>query len=143
MHIRKMTEVDREQVLVFYASDAVLSNGSEEIFNNDITACVSDDPYAEGFMFVVDRSDSIPAGYAMIARSYSTEFGRYCIWVEDLYLSEHARGLGLASEFFDYIRNEYPGHVFRLEVEEENEHAVEVYRHKGFRDLPYKELIIL
>ena len=38
--IRKMEEKDREEIMemmrVFYASPAVLSNGSDEIFLNDI-----------------------------------------------------------------------------------------------------------
>ena len=52
MEIRKMEERDRETVLsmmrVFYASPAVFTNGSEEIFSRDIDACVLENPYAEG-----------------------------------------------------------------------------------------------
>ena len=53
--IRKMKEKDRVAVLemmrVFYASPAVLSNGSEEIFEVDVENCVNDSPYLEGFVF--------------------------------------------------------------------------------------------
>ena len=53
--IRGMEEKDRNQVLemmrVFYASPAVWSNGSEEIFQADFTACISDSPYLEGYIF--------------------------------------------------------------------------------------------
>lgn len=53
--IRKMTENDRDTVLdmmrVFYASPAVFTNGSEEIFQNDIENCVNDSPYLEGYIF--------------------------------------------------------------------------------------------
>ncbi len=142
-NMRLMTEDDREAVLglmrVFYASEAVLSNGSEEIYNNDITECVSDSPYAEGHVFL--NEDGVVHGYAMIARSYSTEFGKPCIWIEDIYLGEELRGLGLASYFFDYLKEEYPDAVHRLEAEHENEHAVEVYKRKGFEEIPYMEMI--
>ena len=47
--IRSMMEQDRQEVLqmmrVFYASDAVQSNGSEEIFEKDICNCVEENPY--------------------------------------------------------------------------------------------------
>ena len=46
--IRKMTESDREAVVemmrTFYHSPAVFTNGSEEIYNNDVTACVGASP---------------------------------------------------------------------------------------------------
>lgn len=141
--MRLMREDDREAVLammrVFYTSEAVLSNGSEEIYNNDITACVSDSPYAEGYVFL-DEEGRV-GGYTMLAKSYSTEFGKPCIWIEDIYLAEELRGLGLASYFFDYIKEEYPDAVHRLEAEHENEHAVEVYRNNGFDEIPYMEMI--
>ena len=51
--IRNMTEGDRVEVgkmmEVFYASPAVLSNGSAEIFENDIENCVNECPYLEGY----------------------------------------------------------------------------------------------
>ena len=34
-----------EMMKVFYASPAVLSNGSDEIFSNDIENCINDSPY--------------------------------------------------------------------------------------------------
>lgn len=127
---------------VFYASEAVLSNGSDEIFSSDITACVSDSPFAEGFIFTLGGPDREEiAGYAMLAHSYSTEFGKRCVWIEDLYLLEKARGLGLASQFLDYLNESYPDALHRLEAEDENEHAVEIYKSKGFRKLPYIEMI--
>ena len=50
-----MKEYDRNKVLemmrVFYASPAVLSNGSEEIFKADIDNCINESPYLEGYVF--------------------------------------------------------------------------------------------
>lgn len=78
--IRNMTLEDQESVIemmrVFYASPAVLSNGSEDIFLNDIENCVNENPYVEGFIF--EDSKDIQ-GYAMVAKSFSTEFGKPCI----------------------------------------------------------------
>lgn len=140
-NIRKMTLADKPAVLemmrVFYASPAVLSNGSEEIFSADIDNCVNDSPYLEGYIF--ENSEEIQ-GYAMLAKSFSTEFGKSCIWIEDLYLKESYRGHGIGSRFFDFIKKAYPESIFRLEVEAENQRAINVYEKNGFKVLPYMEM---
>ena len=79
-------------------------------------------------------------GYAMVAKSFSTEFGKPCMWIEDLFLKETARGLGFGTGFLRYIEEKYPDAILRLEVESENERAVHVYKKCGFRVLPYMEM---
>lgn len=139
--IRAMTEADAPAVLemmrVFYASPAVSTNGSEEIFRSDIAACVGDSPYLEGYVF---EDESGLCGYAMLAKSFSTEFGKSCVWIEDIYLKENCRGRGIGSLFFDFIGKKYPDCLLRLEAEEENAGAVRFYERHGFTRLPYLEL---
>ena len=139
--IRLMTTEDKKSVIdmmrVCYASDAVLSNGSEEIFISDVENCVNDSPYLEGYIF--EESGEI-AGYGMVAKSFSTEFGKPCIWIEDLYIKDEYRGKGLGSSFLRYIEGKYPNVLLRLEVEEENERAVRAYKKCGFEVLPYMEM---
>ena len=139
--IRKMTVQDAPQILdmmrVFYASPAVLSNGSEEIFQNDVAECVSDSPYLEGYVF--EEAGQLQ-GYAMVAKSFSTEFGKRCIWIEDLYVLPPYRSSGLGRSFLQHIQQLYPGALFRLEAEQENEGAVRLYDRMGFEVLPYMEL---
>ena len=139
--IRKMTVQDAPQILdmmrVFYASPAVLSNGSEEIFQNDVAECVSDSPYLEGYVF--EEAGQLQ-GYAMVAKSCSTEFGKRCIWIEDLYVLPPYRSSGLGRSFLQHIQQLYPGALFRLEAEQENEGAVRLYERMGFEVLPYLEL---
>ena len=139
--IRKMTKEHAQDVLemmrVFYASPAVLSNGSEEIFQNDIENCINDSPYLEGYVF--SEEEKI-LGYAMVAKSFSTEFGKLCIWIEDLYMKPECRGMGIGTAFFTFIDEKYPNTVKRLEVEEENEKALYVYQKCGFEELPYMEM---
>lgn len=59
--IRPMQPADKEAVLammeVFYASPAVLSNGSAAIFSSDFEACINDNPYLEGYMFEENGPD--------------------------------------------------------------------------------------
>ena len=139
--IRPMVAADKQSVLAmmrtFYTSPAVLSNGSEEIFAADIDNCVGDSPYLEGYIF---ESGENLLGYGMVAKSFSTEFGKPCIWIEDLYVQEPYRNMGLGSAFLGFIENKYPGHLLRLEVEKENERAVHVYTKCGFEEIPYMEM---
>ncbi len=138
--IRAMTESDRKVVMdmmrVFYASPAVHTNGSDEIFAADIDRCVANDPYLEGYVF---EGEEI-IGYAMIAKSFSTEFGKPCMWIEDIYIREAYRGQGIGQKFLEFVSEKYKDAVIRLEVEEENTHAVHVYRKNGFEVLPYQEM---
>ena len=141
--LRPMEAPDREEVIrmmrEFYASEAVLSNGSEEIFNNDVDACVSDNPFASGYVFT--REDGSICGYSMLAHSYSTEYGSPVIWIEDLFIEEEARGRGLGAALFDLVKEKYPDHLHRLEVEETNLRAIRTYTKKGFTTLRYSEMI--
>ena len=139
--IRNIQERDREAVLsmmrTFYASDAVWSNGSDEIFAADVDACLSDSPYLEGYVF---EDDGVLQGYAMVAKSFSTEFGKPCMWLEDIYIAPEFRDRGIGSAFMSFIQNKYPDAIFRLEVEPENERAVHVYEKCGFVVIPYMEM---
>ena len=139
--IRTMQPKDKpcimEMMRVFYASPAVISNGSDEIFSNDIENCISDSPYLEGYVF--ENANEIQ-GYAMVAKSFSTEFGKPCMWIEDLYIKENYRGTGIGKQFFDFISNKYTDCIFRLEVEEENQPAIGLYKKCGFEVLPYMEM---
>lgn len=139
--IRGMEERDRTQVVemmrTFYASPAVFSNGSDEIFNTDIDNCIGGSPYIEGYVF--ENSGNVQ-GYAMLAKSFSTEFGKPCIWIEDVYVKDEYRGLGIGSIFLKFIEEKYRDSLFRLEVEAENERAINVYKKCGYDFLPYMEM---
>ena len=139
--IRNMIKEDRncviEMMKEFYASPAVSTNGSEEIFNHDINNCVSECPYLEGYIF---QNNEVIHGYAMIAKSFSTEFGRICICIEDLYIKKEYRGKGIATKFFKYIEQKYPNTVIMLEVEKENDKAIKLYKKCGYKIFPYLQM---
>ena len=139
--IRTMTVKDKscvmEMMKEFYSSPAVFTNGSEEVFFSDIENCINDNPFIEGY--VIEDSNDIQ-GYVMLAKSFSTEFGKQCIWIEDLYIKNKFRGLGIGNTVMEFITNKYTDCIFRLEVEEENERAVKLYEKFGFTVLPYMEM---
>ena len=84
MTIRKMTVADYDKVLammrVFYDSPAILHTSSTKVLENDINACLSDSPFLDGYVFVENNEI---AGYAMVSKSFTTEYGGMCAWIED------------------------------------------------------------
>lgn len=142
--IKKMEQRDTNEVFEmmreFYDSPAILHDVSEEVLMRDIDACTSDNPYMEGLVF---RAHGGIAGYAMLAKSFSTEFGGICIWIEDLYMKPEYRGGGIGTQFFGYLEKTYQGQavLLKLEVERGNTWAIEVYKKCGYRELPYMEMI--
>lgn len=139
--IRKIQNEDKPKVLEmmreFYSSDAVFTDGSEEIFNADIDNCIADNPYVEGYVF---ESDGDILGYGMLAKSFSTEFGKSCVWIEDIYVKKEYRGQGIGSLFLKFVEDKYPFALLRLEVERDNARAINVYKKCGFSTLPYMEM---
>lgn len=144
INIREIAERDRAQVKammkVFYESPAVMTNGSEEIFERDISECLSGSPFASGYIL---EHDGACAGYAMLAHSFSTEFGRPCLWIEDIYILPEHRRKGVGRAFFEFLDIKYPGCIKRLEAEPENEPAVKLYEKSGFKELLYLEMLKL
>ena len=140
--IRAMRAGDVDAVLammrVFYASPAVLSNGSEEIFRRDLEYCVGDSPLLHGYVFEVAGEAGELAGYGMAAPGFSTEYGGPCLWIEDLYVRPEFRRQGLGRRFFRFLEERWPEVViFKLEVEAANERAARLYRQCGYEILPY------
>lgn len=129
-----------EMMKVFYDSPAVLHDVPEDTLRRNIEACISDNPFIDGFVFW--DQDHV-AGYGMIAKSFSTEFGGACIWVEDLYLKPEYRGSGIGTQFLSFVEERFRGKavLLKLEVEECNTKAVKVYEKCGYRELPYMEMI--
>ena len=140
--IRLMKEQDKNEVIemmiVFYASEAVSTNGSREIFESDFNNCINSCPYLEGYVF--EENDKI-CGYAMVAKSFSTEFGKPCIWIEDLYIKEEYRHQKLGSLFFDFLKENYKDTIQRLEVDKNNVFAIKAYKKNNFEEVDYLQFI--
>ena len=140
MEFRFIESKDKTEVLSmmreFYASDAVFTNGSENIFVKDIDMCISNSPYLEGYVF--DLGEIV--GYSMLAKSYSTEFGKTCVWIEDIFIKPALRGKKIVSRFMEFVKERYKDCIIRLEVEKDNERAIALYEKYGFTYLPYSEM---
>ena len=144
MQIRPVEQKDFDKVLemmkVFYASDALLIHPEESVLRKTLADAIEAGPYVEGFVFF--REEEL-AGYGMIAKSYSTEVGGRCVWIEDIYIKPEFRGQGFGTGFLRYVEDRYRDWAvrLRLEAEEENENAMQVYRNAGFETLGYVQLV--
>lgn len=138
----KISEEHRQELLKmmteFYRSDAVATDGSHEIFEKDIDECISNSQFLEGFILYADED---VAGYSMLAHSFSTEFGKHCVWVEDIFIKQEYRHKGISTKFFKYLNKIYPNVLFKLEVEDYNSNAIKSYQKNGFEKLPYLEML--
>ena len=140
--IRELEQKDKQEVLemmrVFYDSPAVFHTSSDAVLKRDVENCLGDMPFVEGFVF---EDGGLLAGYAMVSKGYTTEYGGLCIWIEDIYIKPEYRRQGIASALFEYLEGRYPDAVrFKLEVEKENVGAIETYLKSGYRASPYFEM---
>lgn len=146
MHIRLMEENDRTQLIElmipFYNSPAVMEKVSKETLQLNIDNCLSDMPYVEGFIICEKENSHETIGYVITAKSYSTEFGGACIWIEDVYLKPSHQGKGLIKEVFAYLETYYHKFAvrFRLELSKSNEHALKSYEKNGYKKLSYIQM---
>jgi len=138
-----MEKEDADEVFrmmkVFYQSPALLHKASDMVLKRNIENCINQNCYIEGYVF---KEQEKIAGYSMVAKSYSTEFGGECIWIEDLYMKPEYRGKGIGTKFFQYLEEIYKDKAvrFRLEVEKNNQSAIAAYKKNGYQELAYVQM---
>ena len=142
--IRQIKESDRDEFFsmskLMYLSEAVDHNVPQSHHVRTFEELMKSDIYAEAYIFEYDGNI---AGYALIAKTFSREAGGMVIWIDELYVKEEYRGKGLGSEFFAYIEKNRPQNTarLRLEVEDYNIRAIELYKKMGYEFLEYKQMI--
>lgn len=143
MIIRLMQQKDRAEVLdmmvEFYNSPAILHHAPVQVLEKDIDDCVSDLPFIEGF---VAEKDGAIAGYSMVSKGYSTEYGGISVMIEDLFVKDSYRGYGIGASLLKYIEEKYRGIAvrLRLEVEPKNIGAIKLYERCGLKKLDYTQM---
>ena len=101
--IRKISLQDRSIFLTmseeFYASPAVEHAVPHDFHVRAFDEMMRSDDYIEGFLLM---DDTVPAGYALLQKTYSREAGGLTIWIDEIYLRPAFRGKGLAKAFFAF-----------------------------------------
>ncbi len=141
--VRRVTVADRQIYLdladAFYHSEAVLHPISKKNITAAFDEMVHSDCYLEGYIF---EEDNIPAGFGLIAKTFSQEAGGLVIWVEDLFVLPQYRSKGLAAKFFEHLFAVHAGAKrFRLEVTRDNR-AAALYERMGFLRLDYQSMVL-
>lgn len=142
LEIRKLQQEDKELFLSFlnkfYHSEAVLHPTDAQLHLNIFNEVMRSEDYLVCYVFCLDAE---AAGYALLSKSFCPEVGGSIVWIEQLYINEAHRGKGIAGEFLAYIEKEFSPDRIRLEVEEDNEKAISLYRKNGYRFLPYLQMV--
>ncbi len=142
--IRELKQSDKEVFLAmcqeFYASPAVLHAIPVCYMEETFRQVTSGSPYASGYLICHEQE---PVGYLLTSTTYSNEVGGLVLWLEELYLNEASRGLGLGGEAMEYVRKNCPENVrrLRLEVTPCNEGAIRLYERKGYEKLNYVQMV--
>lgn len=141
--IRKFTPADRTLFLAmakeFYDSPAVAHPVPDSHFEITVSELLRSDAYAECYIL---ESGSSPVGYALLAKTFSQEGGGLCVWLDEFYVREAFRGMGLGTEFLRFFaQNPWGAKRLRLEVEPDNERAAELYAKFGFELLGYTQWV--
>jgi ribosomal protein S18 acetylase RimI-like enzyme len=125
----------------FYGSGAVLRPVPDGYFAGTFDALVSGSPFLDGF---VAEEDGTVAASLQVSLTWSNEAGGLVVWLEELYVRPERRGRGLGTALIRRALAEYGGKAarFRLEAEPSNEGAMRLYRRLGFRELPYRQMIL-
>ena len=125
----------------FYASNAVLHPIPDANFEKTFALLLSGSPAAEAFFA---EKDGKAAGYALLSFSWSNEGGGLTVWLEEIYVRPAFQRLGVGSALLREILTAYAGKAarFRLETEDENTGARRLYERFGFRDFPYRQMIL-
>lgn len=130
-----------ELAKLFYSSDAVLHPVPKEHLERTFTELINRSPFLDGCKII---HSGITAGFALFAITYSQEAGGKVLWLEELYIKEEFRSLGLGGKFFEEILKKLPNDFkrIRLEVEDDNDGAIRFYKRFGFDWLDYKQMNI-
>ena len=141
--IREIKNEDRPYLLAmmmeFYMSPAVIHKPTVELLNIDIEAAFAVDIPLICYIFEVDGNI---VGYSMIVKSFSTEYGLHCIWLEDLYIKPKYRRRGIGRSYFAFLKEKYPSNQYRirLEVAKDNDSAIRFYKNNKLEEIEYLQM---
>lgn len=130
--IRLMTDF---YVIDNYPIDKEKSIKNFEFFINNESA---------GKAYVIKSENEI-AGYIIIAKIFSFEFGGYIWLLDELYVDDKYRGQSIGKLAVDFVKEkslEENIPVILLEVENHNERAIQLYQSKSF-EMHKRSLMIL
>lgn len=103
LHIRPATPDDAELILRFITDLAIYEKAKHEVKTD--AAGIRDSLFAEGSTAhgLICENDGQPIGYAVYFFNYSTWLGKHGLYLEDLYVSPEARGVGAGKALLRHL----------------------------------------
>ena len=142
LNIRPIEQKDKEIFFTlseeFYNSPAVLSPIKKEYHENTFNELMRSRDYLDCYILEYDGQ---LAGFGLLNITYCHEAGGKVIWIEEIYIREGFRSLGIGRKFFAFVEEKFPAFRYRLEVEKENDRAVKLYKSLGYDFLEYDQMI--
>ena len=88
----------------------------------------------KGRLLVFEKADRL-VGYAIIIFFWSNEFAGDIVEIDEILVTEDARGTGVGTAFFKWLTGEYRGRAmgWSLQVNPSNKGALRLYESLGFR----------
>ena len=87
----------------------------------------------KGRVVIIDV-DGRAVGYGIMIFFWSNEYGGNLIEIDELYIDETARGLGVGTRFFAWMRQSFPDSKgWTLQVAHTNPGALKLYERLGFK----------
>ncbi|VXB94359.1 GNAT family N-acetyltransferase [Pseudomonas sp. 8O] len=101
--IRPATPDDAELILRFITELAIYEKAEHEVKTD--AAGIRDSLFTEGSTAhgLICENDGQPIGYAVYFFNYSTWLGKHGLYLEDLYVSPEARGLGAGKALLRHL----------------------------------------
>lgn len=136
LNIRPATPEDAELILRFITELAIYEKAEHEVKTD--AAGIRDSLFGEGSTAhgLICENDGQPIGYAVYFFNYSTWLGKHGLYLEDLYVSPEARGLGAGKALLRHLAQQAVARDcgrFEWSVLDWNTPAIDFYESFGAR----------
>ena len=122
-----------DMMKLFYRSDAVSDPIDESVIEKLLKDILSREYSIRGYEA---RFKGDLVGFGIVTSYYAT------IQLEDLFISEDYRSMGIAQEYFAKVKDDFPEAArYRLEVCASNQRAIDLYKRLGFEVLEYVQMV--
>ena len=139
MKIEKMSMKYYDDIMAmamdFYAGPALLHKLSQKT----IEKIDEENKYIDGFIVTANNR---AVAMCSVSKYFETEVAGICVQILDLYVSKEYRGMGIATQIFNFITENNPNAKrFRLEAAPDNVNAIKLYEKIGFKRLGYVQMV--
>lgn len=130
----------KDMMMYFYRSEAVEHPIDEEVIARLLDDILSGEYTVKG-LEVLHGGKLV--GFGVMTKYYTSEVAGITLQLEDLYIEQNYRSLGIAKEYFSQVKKKFPDvKRFRLEVAKSNTRAIRLYEKMGFKELEYMQMVI-